>query len=233
MRKFAFLLLLLLAAFPGVAQQDDEEEEDWRDRPAPPDQQVVYRTMPPDRAFEISPFVGFRWGGTIDSDQNFVFDDDVEVGSSANFGATLGIPVGDWGFKIELMVNHQSSELELDGGLFEPENQVADIDVTYFHAGLQIPFARTPYVTPYGVTSFGLTNLDPKVTGLDEENKFSFSFGAGVKVPVNRHFGFKFEGRGYFTFLDDDYDDGCGHCDYYYSQDFYQGEVNAGVLFSF
>ena len=43
----------------------------------------------------------------------------------------------------ELMANRQSSELETESGLFEPNDEVADIDVTYLHAGLQFPFARS------------------------------------------------------------------------------------------
>jgi len=222
MRKAALALLLLLAALPTLAQDDD----DWRER------RRSYRDTPRDSSFELTPFVGYRWGGTIFADQTFIFGQDVDVASSANFGVSFGIPLGDTGMKLELLANRQESELETGGGLFEPDDQVADIDITYLHAGLQVPFARSRNATPYVVASLGIANLDPQLTGVDAEQRFSASAGIGVKVPMSRALSFRFEGRGYFTSLEDRNDD-CTFCDYRYNEDFYQGEVNAGLVFSF
>ena len=150
-------------------------------------------------AFELTPFVGYRWGGTIFADQSFLFNDDVHVASNPNFGVSFAMPLGDTGMKLELMANRQASELETDSGLFEPERRVADIDVTYFHAGLQFPFARSRNATPYVVVSAGLANLDPQISGVSAENRFSASAGVGVKIPMSRRVSIKLEGRGYFT----------------------------------
>ncbi|MGZ5432437.1 MAG: outer membrane beta-barrel protein, partial [Thermoanaerobaculia bacterium] len=170
-------------------------------------------------------------GGTIFADQTFIFGEDVDVAPSANFGVSFGIPLGDTGMKLELMANRQSSELETGSGLFEPDDRVADIDVTYLHAGLQIPFARSRNAVPYVIASAGIANLDPQISGVSAEQRFSASAGIGVKVPMSRALSFRFEGRGYFTSLEEDED--CTICDYYYNEDFYQGEVNAGLVFSF
>ena len=48
---------------------------------------------------------------------------------------------------------------------------------------------------------------------------------------MSRALSFRFEGRGYYTALEEE--DDCSLCDYFYNQDFYQGEVNAGLVFSF
>jgi opacity protein-like surface antigen len=189
------------------------------------------RATPRDNAFELTPFVGYRWGGTIFADQTFLFGQDVNVADSANFGVNFAMPLGDTGLKLELMANRQSSELETEGGLFEPQNQVADIDVTYLHAGLQIPFARSRAATPYAIVSAGLANLDPQLTGVRAENRFSASAGLGVKLPVNDIMAVRLEGRGYYTALQKD--NNCTICDYFYNEDFYQGEVNLGLAFSF
>jgi hypothetical protein len=229
MRKFAFLLLLLLASTTAFAQHDDDDDEEWRERRERRERR--YRDEPRDASFELTPFAGFRWGGTIFADQSFIFTRDVDVASSANFGANFGIPLGDTGMKLELMANRQSSELETSEGLFEPDDEVADIDVTYLHAGLQLPFARSRNATPYVIVSAGLANLDPQIAGVDAEMRFSASAGIGVKVPMSRALSFRFEGRGYYTALEEDTD--CSFCEYFYNQDFYQGEVNAGLVFSF
>lgn len=222
MKKYVLLLTLLSLSTAALAQTRDDE--DWRNRRA-------YRNTPRESAFELTPFVGYRWGGTIFADQTFIFGQDVDVASSANLGVNFGIPLGDSGMKLELMANRQSSELETDGGLFEPENDVADIDVTYLHAGLQIPFARSRNATPYFIVSGGLANLDPQVTGVSAENRFSASAGLGVKLPISDMMSVRLEGRGYYTALEED--DNCTICDYFYNEDFYQGEVNLGLAFSF
>lgn len=221
MRKSLFVLLLLTVTTSAFAQ-----DEDWRRRRADD-----RNYGPREGAFELTPFVGYRWGGTIFADQTFIFGQDVDVAPSANLGINFALPLGDSGLKLELMANRQSSELETEGGLFEPENDVADIDVTYLHAGLQIPFARSRNATPYFVVSGGLANLDPQISGVSAENRFSASAGVGVKLPVSNMLSVKLEGRGYYTALEEE--DDCAICDYFYNEDFYQGEVNLGLVFSF
>lgn len=227
MRK-AVLVLLLLTSTTLLAQDDDEN---WRERRGDRDDRYE-RTAPRDSSFELTPFIGYRWGGTIFSDQTFLFDRDVQVASSANFGVSFALPLGDTGLKVELLANRQASQLETESGLFEPNNEVADIDVTYLHAGLQIPFARSRNATPYFVVSGGIANLDPQISGVSAEQRFSASAGLGVKVPINSALSFRFEGRGYYTALEENNDD-CTFCNYRNNQDFSQGEVNAGLVFSF
>lgn len=225
MRKAMFLLLLIVVPTTLFAQDDD-----WRRRRGD-DERDRDRYRNTRETFELAPFVGYRWGGTIFADQSFLFNEDVDVASNPNFGINFAFPLGDTGMKLELMANRQSSELETDSGLFEPDNEVADIDVTYMHAGLQIPFARSRNATPYFVASAGLANLDPQINGVSAENRFSASAGVGVKLPMSDALSIKLEGRGYYTSLEEDND--CSICEYFYNQDFYQGEVNLGLVFSF
>jgi opacity protein-like surface antigen len=223
MRKYISLLLLLAVVPTTLFAQD----ADWRRRRADRDR----RDSPRDSAFELTPFVGYRWGGTIFADQSFLFNDDVDVAPSANFGVSFALPLGDSGMKLELMANRQASQLQTGSGLFEPNNEVADIDVTYLHAGLQFPFAQSRNATPYAIVSAGLANLDPHGSGVSSENRFSASAGVGVKFPMSEALSLKIEGRGYYTQLEDNSD--CSFCDYFVNQDFYQGEVNLGLVFSF
>ena len=220
MRRATTLLFLLILPASVFAQDRDE---DWR--------RGTWRDTPRAEAFELTPFAGYRFGGTIFADQSFVFGDDVEVAPAANLGISLGIPLGSSGMKLELMANRQSSELETERGLFEPNDAVAEIDVTYLHGGLQIPFARSRNATPYAIVSAGIANLDPQVAGVSDESRFSASAGIGVKIPMSRVLGIRLEGRGYYTALEEQ--SNCTLCDYFYNEDFYQGEVNLGLTFSF
>ncbi len=221
MRKLAMLLVLFMIPTTLFAQSD--RDDGWRDK--------RYRDTPAIDAFEITPFAGYRWGGTIFDDQTFLFGQDVDVANSPAAGIIVGIPLGSTGMKLELMANRQKSELESGRGLFAPDAAIADIDVTYLHAGVQFPFARSRNATPYFVVSAGLANLDPQVNGVSDENRFSASAGIGVKVPMSRSLSLRFEGRGYYTAIEED--DNCYYCDYYYKKEFSQSEVNLGLVFSF
>ncbi|MDQ3280788.1 MAG: porin family protein [Acidobacteriota bacterium] len=227
MRRLAALLFLTLITTAAFAQSGDD---DWRRRRGRDDRDE-YRDAPPANAFELTPFVGYTWGGTIFADRTFLFGQDVDVQPSANFGVGFALPLGDTGLKLELMANRQASQLETEGGLFEPNNEVADIDVTYLHAGLQIPFARSRNATPYAIVSGGLAQLDPQIRNVTSENRFSASAGIGVKIPMNRAMSVRLEGRGYYTSLQNE--DDCTICNYFYNQDFWQGQVNLGLTFGF
>ena len=223
MRKFAVLAVLLLTIAPTLVAQD--RDDDWRRR------RPRYDDTPNPDAVELSIFAGYRWGGTVFADNSFVFDEDLQVEPSASYGADVAIPIGRSGMKLTLMASHQSSELETGAGLFEPEDDVADFDVTYFHAGVQIPFARSRNAVPYFSLSAGVANLDPQIAGLSDETRFSAGAGIGVKVPMGRALSLRFEGRGFYTALEDQ--DDCSICDYFIDQNFYQGEVTAGLSIAF
>src|SRR5204862_2828181 len=106
MRKLLVVLVLLLIPASLFAQ-------DWRNRRAPRD-----RYYGLENKFELTPFVGYTWGGTIYADQTNVFNQDVNAASSGNIGVDFSIPLRQ-GFKLELMAAHQNADLQNgNGGLF-------------------------------------------------------------------------------------------------------------------
>jgi len=219
MRKLFVLVLLILAVPTALFAQD------WRNRRGD-----SYRRGW-DNAFELTPFVGYTYGGRLFADQTGLAEN-VRAESSANFGGNFAIPIGYEGFKIELMVNRQPTRLVAGSGLFSPSDRIADFDVTYYHAGLIIPFSQSRAATPYVVLSAGVANLDPKISGTTSENRFSASGGLGVKIPFNRNAGIRLEARGFYTTLPND--NACDRCYYNYTyRDFYQGQTNAGIYFRF
>ena len=224
MRKLSVLVLLILAVPSVLLAQDDG----WRNRRGRDD----YRYRRDENMFELTPFVGYRYGGTLYADQTG-FAQDVKAESSANFGANFAIPLGYEGFKLELMVNRQDTHLTAGSGLFSPSDRVANFAVTYYHGGLIIPFAQSRAATPYVVVSAGLANLSPDIRGTTSEDRFSAAAGLGVKVPLNRNAGIRVEARAYYTSLPND-TTACHGCSFNYQyRDFYQGETNFGVYFKF
>ena len=224
MRKLLICSILLLTTSSVLAQEIDRDRDRWRERGRDDRRYDSHRT------FELTPFGGYRWGGTLYGDTTG-FRDDFDIASSGNFGLNLGIPLGFTDAKLELMANRQNTHLQFGGGLFDPNDRVSDFDVTYYHAGVQFPFVTGTGVNPFVVLSAGVANLDINTPGLSQETRFSASAGVGVKVPLNRNVGFRIETRGYFTSLDD-YDDECFRCDSF-GRDLYQGETNVGLVISF
>ena len=218
MKRIVLLLLATVLLAPSLFAQD------WRDR--------GYNRVR-DNSFDLEPFAGYHWGGTIFADSTNLYGHDVDLQSSAAFGVNFGIPTGVNGMKVELMVNHQSTSVGHSAeSLFVSGNNIGDFAVTYYHAGLLIPFNQGRGATPFVIVSAGMTNLDPKMSGVSSSNKFSMSTGVGVKVPINPALSIRGEVRGYFTAIGSG--NGCSRCGYGYNDNnFYQGEANLGLTFRF
>ena len=82
---------------------------------------------------------------------------------------------------------------------------VADFDVTYYHVGGLFAFG-TGQIHPFVVSPPASPSSTRRSAGPRPRRAFSGSFGGGVKIFFNDHVGARFEGRGFWTVLDD-YDD--------------------------
>jgi len=186
--------------------------------------------------FELTPQVSYRWGGTINGDNNALYNTDLEVDDGAGYGITFDIPLSR-NFQLELLAHNQATQLTFDQGLFGGNADLADIDISYYHVGILWQGGNAE-VNPFFVASAGVTRLAPDVPQASSEERFSMSLGGGVKVFFNEHIGMRFEGRGFFTVIDS-YDSGCydyyccdGCYDYGYSDTLSQGEASAGLIFA-
>jgi len=184
--------------------------------------------------FELTPQVSYRWGGTISGESTELFETDLRVDNGIGYGITFDIPLSQ-NFQIELLANHQATDLKFDEGLFGGNYSVADIDIDYYHVGMLFQ-GGNPRVNPFFVASLGVARLATDIPGSSSDERFSMSLGGGVKVFMNDNIGFRFEGRGFFTFIDD-YDSGCydyEYCcscyDYNYGDTLSQGQVSAGLI---
>ena len=181
---------------------------------------------------ELSPFAGYRWGGELEASDNALFERDVDVDESAVAGLRVEVLVTDH-FGVEIQASRQATEFTTGGGdLFGDDRGLADVNIDTLQVGLVFQ-GGSGQVRPYGVVALGGTRLDPDVAGVSSEERISGSAGGGVKVFVNRNFGFRFEARGYWTDTEDDDDDFDDRWDWQADGDLYQGEATAGVIFAF
>lgn len=221
MRKVVLFLLLLCVPISLFAQ-----DPDWRNRRA------ARGRYDSDNTFELTPFIGYRYGGSINADQTNLFNTDVSVASHMNYGAAFGIPVAN-GWKVELSVDRQDTNFtEGGGGLFNPTGNIAGFHITYYQAGVQIPFNVSRSAQPYFLVGAGVASLDPDVPGVSTDTRFSAHAGIGIKVPIDRNMGFRLEEKGYYTSLGGANNGYLGRS-FGYNHDLYQGETNFGMYFKF
>lgn len=142
--------------------------------------------------FEITPFLGYRFGGQFEDPATM---EGVDVEPAASFGLAVDVEYAP-GQAIQLLYSRQSTEVEdLAPGL--------DLDVEYLHIGGVGTFPSDTEFLPYLVGSIGAANFSPG-GGLDDETLLSVSLGGGLKYFFNERFGLRFEGRGYLSFFDTD-----------------------------
>ena len=179
---------------------------------------------------EITPFAGYLFGGEFEDR----FDDDnrqrIDVEESANFGLLLDFSLSP-NAAIELLWVAQDTELRIDrafGPSFVP------LKIQYYHAGFRWMWA-SDVINPYVVGSIGATGFDlGGVSGTT--TRFSWSGGGGVIFLPSEHFGVRFEGRVYSTFIEEDEDIYCdpyGCITYYDSTFLFQFDMKVGLVFRF
>jgi opacity protein-like surface antigen len=180
--------------------------------------------------FEITPQAGYRLNGPIDAVDRHgnVESTDLQVEESAFYGLTVDIPIG-YRWQLELLANQQQTNLTLDEGLFEPDTDLGDLDLSYYQVGLAYVWGRGQ-VNPFFGASLGLARIEPDAP-LDAENRFAASLGGGVKVFFSENIGLRFEARGYYVHFDTSFED--RHRDRRVDEALYQGEGSVGLIFAF
>lgn len=155
-----------------------------------------------DWGVELTPFAGFRFGGSFE-DNTTGLDLDVDEGES--FGLILGLQATQES-DYELFYSFQKTELKGEGVLSgEP---LFDLDIHYLHLGGTYLF-QGERVRPFISGGLGLTYFSPNGPGLDSEIDFSLSLGGGVKIPISKKVGLRLEGRGFLTILPENTDIFC------------------------
>jgi hypothetical protein len=178
--------------------------------------------------WEITPFYGYMGGGRFE-DSTTNTDRDLDEDNS--FGIIIDAAADNWRH-YELMYVKQSTMLEGTAPM--------DLDVEYLQIGGTVMYQDAQTVIPYFGMTLGAARLSPSGPGLDDETKFAFSLGGGVKVPVTDHFGVRFDARAFLTSLSSSgsifcaSDEGVGTCAIRAkSSTFVQYQAALGVTFRF
>jgi len=173
------------------------------------------------REFEITPFFGYQFGGSVETFYEGRYQD-VDINDSENWGLMLNIGLSPT-TQIELLYNTQDTKA--DANRFDDS---LDLNIDYWQVSLLWGFNPYEKVNPYIVFGIGGTWLRPD--GFSSLSRFSGNFGGGAKIYLSDRIGIRLEGRFYGTYISSS----TSYCDpfwcYGYTNSLYQFDVSAGLI---
>lgn len=188
------------------------------------------RPAEPGRKGDISAFLGYQWGGSLNTGRGRI-----KIEPDLSYGGEIDI-VARRGGEIVLLYLRQDTEATLTDRV-GPDSSLGGLAVNYFQiGGMGVAPVRGP-AQPFAALTFGLTWYDPKTAGRSSEWRFSGSLGAGVKILPTKRVGIRAQARWWFTFLSSGSEWFCtvpGGCFVSTTGTLIsQGEVSGGLMFAF
>lgn len=190
--------------------------------------------------FEITPMVGYRWGGTASSGGN-TYIDEVSVKDNMSFGLTFEYQVHQ-NAAIEFLWSHQSTSLEASylgnrpGGAVDIDSDLS-IDTIQI-GGLWQSGRNGDKVRGYFDLLIGASILSPD-SPYDSLTRFSATIGGGAKFYFNDRIGARLGVRWMPVYINSS-DSGYIYCDpywgcynYYNNNYLYQTDASAGLIIKF
>ncbi len=148
--------------------------------------------------YEVTPFYGYRVGGSFDDDASEI---DFDMDESSAYGLIFNGRV-EANTQWEFLLGRQSTSVDTEGQFVGGD---IDIDVDYIHLGGTYLF-ETDNIRPFIALTLGATRFDPDVSGFGSETKFSASLGGGWQFKATERLGVRVEARAFTTFIDSDSD---------------------------
>jgi opacity protein-like surface antigen len=148
-------------------------------------------------AFELTPYAGYRFGGTFDDRDGAT---SVELDDRGDFGVILNIRESantQW----EVIYSRQDTSADL-AGLTPPDSSV-DVELHYFQAGGTY-LGEGERARPYLAATIGGTHISPASSTYDGDTFWSFSIGAGLQLRPSDRVGIRLEARAWGTLIDSD-----------------------------
>jgi hypothetical protein len=141
-------------------------------------------------SFEVSPFVGIRFGGTFDVQGDLPPATQAVWKDATSYGLSAGVRYDEYSL-IEFRWTRSVSTLRFDAPLGSVGTALGDVELNQFHADFtrEFPIAEVKGLRSFLTGSLGVTHLG---TANDGFTRFSFGFGAGLK----QFFGSRFAIRG-------------------------------------
>jgi hypothetical protein len=192
-RNWKMLAIAGMSCVMAGASRADEQQGPSEGSAA----QVDTSLAPPTRketaplTFSVSPFVGYRVGGTFELADT---DTQVDVGNHTSYALALDVSTDRQASQYELFYSRESTSL----GAQSPVP--SDLVIEYLHIGGTTQLADSASrLRPYLIGSLGATRFDPALG--NHQTDFSASIGVGMRAAFTEHLAARLEARGFFTLL--------------------------------
>ena len=174
----------------------------------------------------ITPYMGFMVGGDFEDHSLHGSDyyyGTIDLDSAFTWGVRLGFGLTR-GIAVELQLSHTPTAFNSGSwNSFFDENgsKITDVDLYMLHTSLLFDLCQGPIV-PYLALGIGTTVFDMNYG--EDKNRFTGSFGGGIKFWINDYMSLRTEVRGYSIFIDHKDYGGYYHNGYYYDYNDYNDE---------
>jgi opacity protein-like surface antigen len=145
------------------------------------------------RTYEVTPFVGTRFGGKIDVATSTV--DHINIKSGIEYGAIGDVSI--WpNFDFEFIWNRQPTTLSAHSSVDGSITPLTNANLDMYQFGMSYAF-RSPEakLKPFFATGLGFTHFGQDRQVLAFTDRFSYNVGGGVKYFFDRHVGLRLETR--------------------------------------
>ena len=142
------------------------------------------------RRFELTPFIGYRIGGSFEDDET---EQTFDLNDHGSYGLIFNIREKA-NTQYELGWSHQDTSIDLpDSDKLELAIDTFQIGGTYLWEG--------DLAQPFLVGTLGAAHYRPRSGDSDSDTFFAFTIGGGWKLWPTRRFGLRLEGRYYGTLM--------------------------------
>jgi len=137
---------------------------------------------------EFTPFAGYMFAGKLNT-----IDGELKIKNGSNYGLIADISV-EQDLMVELMYNRLDTELEIIEEPFDSIKILTTMKVEYFQAGAHYETEQGKF-RPFAAFTIGATLFIPAEENLNNEWRFSFTAGGGIKYYFAEHFGIRLQWR--------------------------------------
>ena len=155
------------------------------------------------RRFELTPFIGYRVGGSFEDKDT---GESIDLDENGSYGLIFNI-VEKAHTQYEFSWSHQDTSVDLtdSGG----NRAKLDLDIDLFQLGGTYLFDGN-FARPYIVATLGAAHYRSKSGVSESDTYFAFSIGGGWKLWPTRRFGLRLEGKYYGTLVESNSNIFCG-----------------------
>jgi len=178
--------------------------------------------------FEIAPFIGYRFGGSVGDTSSAAR---YGLDGSRSAGATISVPVRH-DIAVELLFSRQETGVDVAG---YPSTKRYDLTIDHWMVGAVGEFpGQSGHVRPFVATYLGLTRIRTSNNYTTSNGYASAALGGGVKLDMAKHVAIRFDARAYAVFVSSGAGAICGPagCSFAFAGNaMFQGEVAASLVF--